>query len=209
MKLFAATLIIAAIAANAAKAQTFTQRLQKQAAGQGTVTVHHDKDIDKLVNGAWVERDAIERKRREAEAKAAEGLKPKASPAKKPTAPHEGDKGDDAERAAVAKVTEAGQGSADTRKKVMLNSRKVNGYRVQAFAGGNTRQDRLKAEQVGNEIKQRFPEEPVYVHFYSPRWICRIGNYRSYEEAHQMLLEIQQLGYKQALIVKGKITVQY
>ena len=63
MKLFAATLIIAAIAANAAKAQTFTQRLQKQAAGQGTVTVHHDKDIDKLVNGAWVERDAIERKR--------------------------------------------------------------------------------------------------------------------------------------------------
>lgn len=209
MKLFAATLIIAAIAANAAKAQTFTQRLQKQAAGQGTVTVHHDKDIDKLVNGAWVERDAIERKRREAEAKAAEGLKPKASPAKKPTAPHEGDKGDDAERAAVAKVTEAGQGSADTRKKVMLNSRKVNGYRVQAFAGGNTRQDRLKAEQVGNEIKQRFPEEPVYVHFYSPRWICRVGNYRSYEEAHQMLLEIQQLGYKQALIVKGKITVQY
>lgn len=209
MKLFAATLIIAAIAANAAKAQTFTQRLQKQAAGQGTVTVHHDKDIDKLVNGAWVERDAIERKRREAEAKAAEGLKPKASPAKKPTAPHEGDKGDEAERAAVAEVTEAGQGSAGTRKKVMLNSRKVNGYRVQAFAGGNTRQDRLKAEQVGNEIKQRFPEEPVYVHFYSPRWICRIGNYRSYEEAHQMLLEIQQLGYKQALIVKGKITVQY
>ena len=209
MKLFAATLIIAAIAANAAKAQTFTQRLQKQAAGKGTVTVHHDKDIDKLVNGAWVERDAIERKRKEAEAKAAEGLKPKASPAKKPTAPHEGDKGDEAERAAVAEVTEAGQGSADTRKKVMLNSRKVNGYRVQAFAGGNTRQDRLKAEQVGNEIKQRFPEEPVYVHFYSPRWICRIGNYRSYEEAHQMLLEIQQLGYKQALIVKGKITVQY
>ena len=209
MKLFAATLIIAAIAANAAKAQTFTQRLQKQAAGQGTVTVHHDKDIDKLVNGAWVERDAIERKRREAEAKAAEGLKPKASPAKKPTAPHEGDKGDEAERAAVAEVTEAGQGSAGTRKKVMLNSRKVNGYRVQAFAGGNTRQDRLKAEQVGNEIKQRFPEEPVYVHFYSPRWICRVGNYRSYEEAHQMLLEIQQLGYKQALIVKGKITVQY
>ena len=109
----------------------------------------------------------------------------------------------------MAEVTEAGQGSADTRKKVMLNSRKVNGYRVQAFAGGNTRQDRLKAEQVGNEIKQRFPEEPVYVHFYSPRWICRVGNYRSYEEAHQMLLEIQQLGYKQALIVKGKITVQY
>ena len=183
MKLFAATLIIAAIAANAAKAQTFTQRLQKQAAGQGTVTVHHDKDIDKLVNGAWVERDAIERKRREAEAKATEGLKPKASPAKKPTAPHEGDKGDDAERAAVAKVTEAGQGSADTRKKVMLNSRKVNGYRVQAFAGGNTRQDRLKAEQVGNEIKQRFPEEPVLssnqgvVVVHSSFFVCKENNF--------------------------------
>ena len=32
-------------------AQTYTQRLQKKTAGQGTVTVHHSKAIDDLVNG--------------------------------------------------------------------------------------------------------------------------------------------------------------
>ncbi|MBS5614010.1 MAG: SPOR domain-containing protein, partial [Prevotella buccalis] len=51
--------------------------------------------------------------------------------------------------------------------------------------------------------------EPVYVHFYSPRWICRVGNYRSYEEAAHILKQVKGLGYKQASIVRGKITVQY
>ena len=86
---------------------------------------------------------------------------------------------------------------------------KVSGYRVQAFAGGNSRKDRLQAEQIGNEIKSHFAGVPVYVHFYSPRWICRVGNYRTYEEAHQMLLSLRKLGYTQATIVKGKITVPY
>ena len=80
---------------------------------------------------------------------------------------------------------------------------------MQAFAGGNTRADKQKAQRIGNDIKMNFPNEPVYVHFYSPRWICRVGNYRSMEEANKMLYEIRKLGYKQALIVKGKITVQY
>ena len=95
------------------------------------------------------------------------------------------------------------------RKKVMGRSYKVNGYRVQAFAGGNTRADRQKAQNIGEAIKLKFPEQPIYVHFYSPRWICRIGNFRTYEEAHAMLLEIKKMGYKQASIVKGKISVQY
>ena len=71
------------------------------------------------------------------------------------------------------------------------------------------RKDRQRAEQVGNTIKQNFPTEPIYVHFYSPRWICRVGNYRTYEEAHEMLMNIRKLGISGASIVKGKITVQY
>jgi len=38
--------------------------------------------------------------------------------------------------------------------------------------------------------------------------LWRVGNYRSIEEATRMLNAIQALGYKQAVIVKGKITVQ-
>ena len=94
-------------------------------------------------------------------------------------------------------------------KKVMLNGYKINGYRVHAYAGGNTRQDRIAAERVRNAIKMKFPNQPVYVHFYSPRWICRVGNYRNYEEAAWMLGQLKKMGYKSATIVKGKITVQY
>ena len=91
----------------------------------------------------------------------------------------------------------------------MARSHKITGYRVQAFAGGNTRNDRQKAEQIGSNIKMNFPDQPVYVHFYSPRWICRVGNYKSFAEANRMLKAIKKLGYSSASIVKGKITVQY
>ena len=90
------------------------------------------------------------------------------------------------------------------RKKVMRNSFKVNGYRVQAFAGGNSRADKQKAEQAGRDIKMRFPELPVYVHFYSPQWKCRVGNFRSLQEANRVLKEVRAMGYKQACVVKGK-----
>lgn len=93
------------------------------------------------------------------------------------------------------------------RKKVMRGARKVTGYRVQAFAGGNTRADKTKAQQAGNDIKMRFPDQPIYVHFYSPRWICRVGNYRTLNEATHMLNAIKGMGYKAAVIVKGQITV--
>jgi hypothetical protein len=99
--------------------------------------------------------------------------------------------------------------TVDLRKKVMRNSYKVTGFRVQVFAGGNSRQDRQKAERIGNDVKMNFPDQPVYTHFYPPRWICRVGNYRSYAEADRMLNEVKRLGYKQACIVKGKISVSY
>lgn len=97
--------------------------------------------------------------------------------------------------------------TVDMRKKVMRNARKVTGYRVQAFAGGNTRADKNRAQQIGEAIKMRYPDQPIYVHFYSPRWICRVGNYRSYGEASRMLRAVKAMGYRGATIVKGKITV--
>lgn len=99
--------------------------------------------------------------------------------------------------------------SVDMRKKVMRRSYKVNGYRVQVFAGGNSRDDKIKAQNAGNAVKQAFPSQPVYVHFYSPRWICRVGNFRTYDEASAILHQVKKMGYKQACIVSGKITVAY
>ena len=182
-----------------AHAQSFLDRLKKPSKDKAVVTVTQDETIDKLVNG---ERTANPQAKK-AQGEAKPGNTGNNNTSKPNTAkPSTGNSNDATPPASP--TTEP-----DMRKKVMKNSYKVMGYRVQAFAGGNTRNDRQKAEAVGNAIKRRFPEQPIYVHFYSPRWICRVGNFRTYEEAHAMLLEIREMGYKQASIVKGKISVQY
>jgi len=193
------------------QAQTFTQRVQQNSrAGEGKVTVSHEKTIDDLVNGK-AQADAQKPATTNAQ-------KPETANAQKPDDKSAADKPDSQKaREQLAKIMEGKQETdvtldssvIDSRKKVMRGGYKINGYRVQAFAGGNQRKDRQKAEQVGNTIKQNYPTEPIYVHFYSPRWICRVGNYRTYEEAHEMLLNIRKLGITGASIVKGKITVQY
>ncbi|MGN1263721.1 MAG: SPOR domain-containing protein [Prevotella sp.] len=210
-----AILILAISNMAAANAQSFVERLQKSAKGQGTVTVSHDAAIDALVNGPYVAQQApVQKTRKPTDEKpdVATGSKPAANKpaANKPAANKEQPKNNpEKEKTEPATAPETTAENPDTRKKVMKNSYKTMGFRVQAYAGGNSRSDRQKAEQIGENIKANIPGEPVYVHFYSPRWICRVGNYRTYEEAHQMLLAIRKLGYTQASIVKGKISVQY
>ena len=197
MKQLLITIALCVGCITAADAQsTFTERLQKSNTGEGKISVTQDKSIDALVNGA------------SAVTKQPENIKPEQK--EKVTTPK--DKADDKEKEKVApKDNEAVvvvPDTVDMHKKVMKGY-KVNGYRVQVFAGGNSRNDRLKAERAGENIKSAMPGIPVYVHFYSPRWICRMGNYRTYEEAHEVLRRVKQLGYDSAIIVKGKITVQY
>ena len=181
-------------------AQTFTQRLQQKSGGQGTITITQSAEIDKLVNS-------------ESLAPAAKSA-PSATTGTPTNANKPATATPNANKSAMVSTTtpdseQESEPVADTGKKVMRGGVKVNGYRVQVFAGGNSRKDRIAAEQAKNNIKAQFPSVPVYVHFYAPRWICRVGNYRTYEEAHQMLVSLRNLGYSQASIVKGKITVQY
>lgn len=96
----------------------------------------------------------------------------------------------------------------DMTKKVMRGGRKMMGYRVQIFSGGNTRADREKAEQIGHELKKRLPSQPVYVHFISPRWTVRVGNFRKQEHATSLLKTMKKFGYRQACIVKGTVTIK-
>lgn len=174
-------------------AQTFTQRLQKSTAGEGTVTVTHSQEIDQLVNGTKDNNSAT-------------ATAPATAAAGKTTKPGAG-------RDTVSHVTYPRDTvePVDTavHKKVMRGGYKVSGYRVQVYAGGNQRKDRQQATRVGNEIKSLFPSQPVYVHFYSPRWICRMGNFRTYEEAHQVLTSVRKMGYNAATIIKDKITVYH
>ena len=189
----ALSFIICHLSFTTAGAQSFTQRIQQTKKGEGTVTIHQSKEIDELVNApapAPAKKTATTAQPRTTEKPAAAtaptGQKPTVASAK-----HEKD------------TTETAQPNQ------LHGTRKVTGYRVQAFAGGNKRADRQKAEQTANAIRQLFPGEAVYTHFYNPRWICRVGNYPTYEEARRMLTELRNLGYSSATIVKGQITVPY
>lgn len=175
--------------ANATQAQTtFLNRLRADETGKGKVTITQSKDIDLLVNGNASGKKA----NAEREQASNENSKHSLAQDKNPNATEDTD----------------AEPVVDTRKKMMRNSYKTTGYRVQAFSGGNSRKDRLKAEEVGINIKRIMPDEPVYVHFYSPSWKCRVGNYVSLEEARAALAEIKKI-YPQACLVKGTINVQY
>ena len=192
-----------------ADAQSFTKRIQKKVAGQGSVTIHQDSVIDRLVNTAPLGIKVTEQVSKPTPTKT-----PNQSSASHQSSTSSQSSASDQSSAstqptpATPNITIVTPDTIDTSKKLMRGY-KVSGYRVQAFAGGNSRVDRQKAEQIGSDIKTHYADVPVYVHFYSPRWICRVGNYRTYEEAHQMLVSLRKLGYTQATIVKGKITVQY
>ena len=190
----------------AASAQsTFTQRLQEEKQGEGKVTITQDKAIDELVNGPQT---AVSNQTTQS----AQSTQSTQSPQQQKTT--EQQQKPDSGTTQRPVVAEKGQQSDSTaiddgRKKIMKGGYKINGYRVQVYAGGNSRDARIKAERIGREINSLFPGEPVSVHFYSPRWICRMGNYRTYEEAHQQLRAVKNHGYSSAIIVKGKITVPY
>ena len=53
-----------------------------------------------------------------------------------------------------------------------------------------------------------FPELPVYTLFVSPRWLCRIGDFRSIEEADAMMRQLEETGaFKEITIVREQINI--
>ena len=197
------TLCISCISAADAQS-SFTQRLQQSKNGEGQITVTQDKAIDELVNGPAVV-SARPKTNTTTQQKPAE----KKDKDNNTATNQEKDKKQEPKVVVVEHHDSTTIDTPEEIQKKIMKGVKVAGYRVQVFAGGNTRNDRLKAERIGSEIKGLFPGVPVYVHFYSPRWICRMGNYRTYEEAHAVLERVKNNGYQSAIIVKGKITVQY
>jgi len=137
----------------AANAQSsFTQRLQKSNAGEGKVTVTQDKAIDDLVNGTS-DKKSQTTPQKQTERKESNNTTTATNQNQK-----EQDKKPDAKAIENQPNVVVVGDSVDTRKKVMKGY-KVNGYRVQVFAGGNspTIVSRLR-EQVAKS--SRFSLEP-------------------------------------------------
>lgn len=195
-------------------AQTFTDHVRKDGNGKATVTITQSADVEKLVNSrpALTEKQKIAEQQAEA-ARTAKEAKENKEREKAREAISNRPQHNVGTHASTSTNNDADDNdmnipTVDMRKKMIRNGYKVTGYRVQAFAGRNSKADRIKAESVGNAIKMKYPDQPVYVHFYSPRWICRVGNYRTYGEAAKMLKLVKGMGYSAATIVKGQITVK-
>ncbi len=90
------------------------------------------------------------------------------------------------------------------------NELKKQGYRVQVYAGNNTRQARTEANEVAEKVKEAFPQYDVYAMFSPPRWLCRVGNFASIEEADAAMRSLRGTGeFKEVSIVRDQIVLTY
>ncbi|MBO4659616.1 MAG: SPOR domain-containing protein [Prevotella sp.] len=210
-----------------AHSQTFLDHLQKDDKGNGSVSVKQSDDISKLVNGNKKEggsqqdqpkarednsrQESAPRRESSSASQSDQSRRDRVSSREDEAADKERrereKKRREAARAKKMKEFEENATVSDSRMKLMSNSRKVMGYRVQVFAGGNTRVDRAKAQEIGAKLKTQVPGYPIYVHFYSPRWCCRFGNFRKQDDASEMVKKMKKLGYKTACVIKTSITV--
>ena len=85
---------------------------------------------------------------------------------------------------------------------------RVNGFRVQVYYGGNNHKSKLQAQRMAERAKIWFEDHTVYTSFVSPHWICRVGDFKTREEAMELLKEMRESGrFPMAVIVKSKVNV--
>ena len=168
-----------------ADAQTFTQRVQQNNEGEGSVVIEHSAFIDDLVNNAQTAAPKQPEK-----ATTSTKSQPITQPTTKAVTPKEENNG----------------GTQDT-DSITYKRYRTTGYRVQVFRGGNSKNDRQQAEAASSKIKKAYPDEDIYVEFFSPDWTCRVGNYREIEDARRMRDQLRKMGFDAATIVKGKIII--
>ena len=83
------------------------------------------------------------------------------------------------------------------------------GYRIQLYAGNNSRQAKDEAYRVAGIAKRDFPDMEVYTVFQSPRWLCRVGDFRTIEEADAVMRQLQATGdFDNITIIRSKIVIK-
>lgn len=179
MRLFMTTLFLSLCALCATAQEKYTDYLQRQKAGKGQVVLHQSARITDLVNGVA------------------------ASAAQAPASSRQGGSSQ-AETAQQKPQDVVLSGSAQQGGQRL----RANGYRIQVYSGGNSRAAKTEANMMGQRVKSLFLELPVYTHFISPHWICRVGDFRTYEEANEMFQKLKETGrFGEAVIVKSKVNV--
>ena len=82
---------------------------------------------------------------------------------------------------------------------------KARGYRIQVFAGNNTRASKERANEVDRYIRSKYPDLPVHTEFRNPRWLCTVGDFLYYEEAYDTMRKLKkETPYKGIIILRNQ-----
>ena len=85
---------------------------------------------------------------------------------------------------------------------------KTRGYRVQVYAGNNSRVSRNEANSVARQVEAEFPDLPVYTYFRPPRWLCRVGDFKTIEEADAAMRRLKATRhFREVSIVREQINI--
>ena len=82
------------------------------------------------------------------------------------------------------------------------------GFRIQVFTGANSRADKELALKLQQRSKELFPDLKTYCSFISPRWVVRVGDFATREEAMSRLAKVRETGIsKEVRLVKCKVQI--
>jgi len=109
--------------------------------------------------------------------------------------------------ASISTESKVRQDADDLKGKASGMHKKIRGYRVQVYFGGNQRSDQTQAQKVGSRITSMFQELRAYTSFVSPHWCCRVGDFPKYEDAAAYMHKIKARGIAEAMVVKSEIYV--
>lgn len=87
---------------------------------------------------------------------------------------------------------------------------KLVGYRIQVFMDNNQRTAKSEAQIKERNITSRFPQIGTYLSYTPPYWRLRVGDFRTREEAVEMMSQIKKEfpGYaREIIIVRDRVNV--
>jgi len=86
----------------------------------------------------------------------------------------------------------------------------ANGYRVQVFSSNVQRTARTEAFNIEKQISEAFPDQTVYVNYFSPFWKVRVGDFRTQAQAQafrtQLISSLPQMR-SEIYIVREQISI--
>ncbi len=75
-------------------------------------------------------------------------------------------------------------------RQLAYNNLTISGFRVQVFSSNRQSTAKAEAFRIKDMVKEKFPDRGVYETYSSPFWKVRVGDFRTREEARDLLTEL-------------------